>query len=304
MSELGQGAEPDLSQVVKAVLFVLLAILCLDAMSVTVRLLLPRYSALELSAYRNILGILPSLAVMIWVGELRFRGTRLLIRQWPLAILRGFIVALAQVFYYAALGHLPYATIAALGFTSALFVVALSVPVLGEKVGVWRWGAVLIGFAGVLLVLRPGGDTFSLAALLPVGSAFCYALSTMTVRKFDRDVSNALIYLYSALSAAMAAALMAVFTVEFHPIASIADALMILFVGLIGGTAILFLMLGYRMVSPSIVAPFQYFALISALLIGYFMFGEMPIATLFPGVILIVASGLIILWRESRGKRR
>ena len=69
MSELGQGAEPDLSQVVKAVLFVLLAILCLDAMSVTVRLLLPRYSALELSAYRNILGILPSLAVMIWVGE-------------------------------------------------------------------------------------------------------------------------------------------------------------------------------------------------------------------------------------------
>jgi len=291
---------PDRKLVLRAVMFLIVSILFFDAMSIAVRQLLDRFSAQELSAYRNFLGVLPSLVVMVWVGELRLRGTNLRIRQWKLALMRGLIVAAAQLFYYAALGHLEYATVASLGFSGPLFVVAMSVPVLGEKVGLWRWGAVLIGLVGVLLVLRPGSDAFSLAALFPVGAAFCYALSTMTVRKFDTGVSNALIYLYSSLASAAGAALFASVTTEFTPITSWADAGLILFMGLSGGVGVLCLMLGYRLVPPSIVAPFQYFGLISALAVGWFFFNELPVATLFPGVLFIVASGLVILWREGR----
>ncbi len=290
---------PDRSLVLRAVFFLVASILCFDAMSIVVRLLLDRFSAQELSAYRNFLGVLPSLTVMIWAGDLRLRGSRLRIRQWKLALLRGIIVAAAQLFYYAALGHLEYATVASLSFSGPLFVVAMSAPLLGEKVGLWRWGAVLAGMIGVLLVLKPGSDAFSLAALFPVGAAFCYALSTMTVRKFDSGVSNALIYLYSSVAAAGSALLFAVFTTDFSPVTTLADAAMILFMGLAGGVGVLFLMLAYRLVPPSIVAPFQYFGLISALLVGWVFFAELPVTTLFPGVLFIVASGLVILWREG-----
>lgn len=296
-------AEPTRALVLKAILFLLASILFFDAMSIAVRHLLLRYSAQELSAYRNVLGVLPSLIVMIWVGELRLRGSKLKIRQWRLALMRGLIVAAAQLFYYAALGHLEYATVAALSFSGPLFVVALSVPVLGERVGLWRWGAVLAGLVGVILVLKPGSDAFSLAALLPVAAAFCYALSTMTVRRFDADVSNALAYLYSALASAGGAIVFAAITTDFHPVQSLSDAFQILFMGLSGGTGVLFLMLGYRLVPPSIVAPFQYFGLITALAVGYVFFSELPIETLFPGVIFIIASGFIILWREGRERK-
>lgn len=294
------AAAPTREMVFRAVAFILLAILFFDAMSVTVRYLLLRYSAQELSVYRNVLGVIPSLVVMIWVGELKLRGSNLKIRQWKLAMSRGLVVALAQVFYFAALGRLEYATTAALMFTNALFVVALSVPVLRERVGVWRWAAVLIGFGGVLLILRPGSDTFSLAALLPVAAAFCYANSGLIARKIDPEVSTALLYLYSAAAAALGALILAAFTTDFSAIGSAKDAAMILFMGLAGGCGVLSLTLGYRTVPPSIVAPFQYFGLLSAAAIGFLFFGELPLDTLFPGIFLILGSGLLILWREGR----
>ncbi|MFT4717494.1 MAG: drug/metabolite transporter (DMT)-like permease [Paracoccaceae bacterium] len=299
-TDLTTDRQPTRQTVFKAVAFVLLAILFFDAMSIAVRFLLVRYSAQELSVYRNVLGVIPSLVVMIWVGELKLRGTKLKIRQWKMAMARGLVVALAQVFYFAALGRLEYATIAALMFTNALFVVALSVPVLRERVGAWRWGAVLFGFLGVMLILRPGTDTFTLAALLPVAASFCYAIAGLMVRKIDRDVSTALLYLYSAVAAALGALVLALLTTDFTTVDTVKDAGMILFMGLAGGCGVLALTIGYRAVPPSIVAPFQYFGLLSATAIGFLFFGELPLETLFPGILLIIGSGLLILWREGR----
>lgn len=302
MPPLSQASPPSRATVFRAVAFVLLAILFFDAMSITVRFLLHRYSAQELSVYRNVLGIIPSLFVLMWVGALKLKGSNLRIRQWPLAMMRGLVVAFAQVFLFAALGQLEYATIAALMFTNALFMVALSVPVLREHVGAWRWVAVLTGFLGVMLIVRPGSETFSLAALLPVAAAFCYAISGLLARKIDPEVSTALLYLYSAATAAVGALIIAMLTTKFTPVGSFKDAAMILFMGLAGGCGVLVLTLGYRMVPPSIVAPFLYFGLLSATVIGYVFFGELPFETLFPGIFLIVGSGLLILWREGRNR--
>lgn len=287
-------------QALKAVVLLLTAILCFDMMSLLVRVLSARYAPPELSAYRNVLGIVPSLALLVWTGELRLRGSSLKIENWPLAVARGLAVALAQLFFYSALARLELATVATLGQTNALFVVVLSVVLLRERVGPWRVGALVIGFVGVVWILRPGSDAFSPAALLPVGAAACYALSMVTVRMFGPEVSNALLYLYSSAAAAVGAVIMAGLTTEFSAIQSLTDAGLIFTMGIVGGTGVLFMMLAYRMAAPSVLAPFGYFGILSAFFFGWLVFGEAPVGTLFPGVLLIVAAGALIMWRESR----
>jgi len=284
----------------KAVLFLMLAILCFDAMSVLVRLLLPRYSVQELSAYRNVVGVLPSLVLMIYTRELRLRGTVLRITRWRLALLRGGIVAMAQFLLYSGIGYLELATVSALGQTNALFVVLLSVLLLGERVGPWRIFALFLGFAGAIWIIQPGSDAFSLYALYPVGATLCYAVSMVTVRMFGPEVSNGLLYLYSSVAAAAGAFLFAALTTQFTPMASWADMGLILTMSLVGGTGVLFIMLAYRMGPPSLLAPFGYFGILTAFGVGWLFFGEAPIDTLFPGVFLIVGAGAVIMWRENR----
>ena len=283
-----------------AVAFLFAAILCFDMMSILVRLLSVRYAAPELSAYRNVLGIVPSLALLIWTGELRLRGTSLKIENWPLAVGRGLAVALAQLCFYSALARLELATVATLGQTNAMFVVILSVILLRDRVGPWRVAALVIGFVGVVWILRPGSDAFTPAALLPVGAALCYGFAMVTVRKFGPEVSNGLLYLYSSASAAVGAIVLAAFITEFSPIQSWADGGLIFLMGILGGTGVLFMMLAYRMAEPSLLAPFGYFGILTAFFFGWLIFGEAPVGTLFPGVLLIVGAGVLIMWRENR----
>ena len=141
-----QTLEPGRATAIKAVLLLFAALLCFDVMSVLVKVLSPRYAAPELSAYRNVLGIVPSLGLLVWTGELRFRGSSLRIEKWPLAVARGLAVALAQLCFYAALARLELATVATLGQTYSLFVVILSVVLLSERVGPWRIGALQVQF--------------------------------------------------------------------------------------------------------------------------------------------------------------
>ena len=281
-------------------MLLLSAIICFDLMSVLVRFLLDRYSAQELSAYRNVLGIIPSLALLIYTGELRFKGSSLYVEKWPLAFLRGIAVALAQLFFYSAIGVLELATVSALAQTNALFVVLLSIVLLKERVGVWRWSALGLGFVGALMILRPGSDAFSPYAILPIFAAACYAFSMVTVRMFGSDVSNALLYLYSSAAAAVGALILAGLTTDFSAIQSWGDGGLIFAMSIFGGTGVLFMMLAYRMAPPSALAPFGYFGILTAFAFGWLFFREAPVDTLFPGVFLIVAAGALIMWRENR----
>lgn len=287
-------------KILQAVVLLLSAILCFDVMSILVRFLLERYSAQELSAYRNVLGIIPSLALLIYTGELRLKGSHLFIKKWPLALLRGLAIALAQLSFYSALGYLELATVSALAQTNALFVVLLSVILLHERVGIWRWSALGLGFVGALMILRPGDDAFSPYALLPITAAACYAFTMVTVRKFDADVSNALLYLYASVASAVGAVILASLTTDFTPLQSWQDSGLIFTMSILGGTGVLLMMLAYRMAPPSALAPFGYFSLLSAFAFGWLIFGEAPVDTLFPGVLLIVGAGALIMWRENR----
>lgn len=291
------------SNLVRALLVLLLGIVFLDGMSVFIKTLLPRYSALELSAYRNVIGMIPAILLMMWSGELRTNPRKLMIPQWKLAFGRGLMVTAAQLFWYVALGKTEFALVAALGYTMSLFVVILSVPILGERVGIWRCIAVVMGFVGAVWIVRPTADSFNLMALLPLGAALFYALSMVTVRLVDRSVSNALLYLYSAISAAVVNVIVVLATTGFDGIENLHDGIQITVMSLLGGCGVICMLISVRMAEPSLLAPFNYFGLISAFTMGWLVFGEAPFDKIFPGVLFIIGGGLLVLWRENPGKR-
>jgi drug/metabolite transporter (DMT)-like permease len=287
---------------IRAILVCLLAYLCFDLMSVHVRILSVRYSPQELSVYRNVLGVLPSILLLIYTRELSFDIKDYKIKKWKLAFGRGLLVALAQLLFYTALADLELATVSALGQTNTIFIVLIAVIFYGEKVGAWRWSAVIIGFGGAVWIMQPGSNMFTWTAALPIGAAFCYAASMVTLRSFDVSISSAIIYLYSSVAAALGAILLATGTTDFSPIQSISDALLIFSMSLCGGFGVVFLMYAFRQAPASVLAPFSYFGILTAFGLGWIVFDELPLDKLFPGVILIILSGLTILWREERNK--
>jgi len=287
---------------IRAILVCLLAYLCFDLMSVHVRILSASYSPQELSVYRNVLGVLPSILLLMYTRELSFDIKDYKIKKWKLAFGRGLLVALAQLLFYTALADLELATVSALGQTNAIFIVLIAVIFYGEKVGAWRWSAVIIGFGGAVWIMQPGSNLFTWTAVLPIGAAFCYAASMVTLRSFDVSISSAIIYLYSSLAAALGAILLATGTTDFSPIQSMSDALLILSMSLCGGFGVVFLMYAFRQAPASVLAPFSYFGILTAFGLGWIVFDELPLDKLFPGVILIILSGLTILWREERNK--
>ena len=287
---------------IRAILVCLLAYLCFDLMSVHVRILSASYSPQELSVYRNVLGVLPSILLLLYTRELSFDIKDYKIKKWKLAFGRGLLVALAQLLFYTALADLELATVSALGQTNAIFIVLIAVIFYGEKVGAWRWSAVIIGFGGAVWIMQPGSNMFTWTAALPIGAAFCYAASMVTLRSFDVSISSAIIYLYSSIAAALGAILLATGTTDFSPIQSMSDALLILSMSLCGGFGVVFLMYAFRQAPASVLAPFSYFGILTAFGLGWIVFDELPLDKLFPGVILIILSGLTILWREERNK--
>ncbi|WP_347831007.1 DMT family transporter [uncultured Planktomarina sp.] len=287
---------------IRAILVCLLAYLCFDLMSVHVRILSASYSPQELSVYRNVLGVLPSILLLMYTRELSFDIKDYKIEKWKLAFGRGLLVALAQLLFYTALADLELATVSALGQTNAIFIVLIAVIFYGEKVGAWRWSAVIIGFGGAVWIMQPGSNMFTWTAALPIGAAFCYAASMVTLRSFDVSISSAIIYLYSSIAAALGAILLATGTTDFSPIQSMSDALLILSMSLCGGFGVVFLMYAFRQAPASVLAPFSYFGILTAFGLGWIVFDELPLDKLFPGVILIILSGLTILWREERNK--
>ena len=289
-----------LSTTTLAILYSLLAICLFDAMGLIIKRLSPAYTAAELSAYRNVFGLIPSVLVLWGSAEWHRKGRMIRVTQWRLAVTRGVILTVAQLSFYMSLGILSFATASTISYSNALFLVALAVPLLGEKVGVVRWCAVLIGFVGVVMIVDPGRDSFSTSALLPLLAAFCYALVGVTARMIHDDVPTPLINLYSTTIAAIGAFAIVPFFGGFTPLNATSDLIWIAGMGAFGGCAVLLLITAYRMADQSDLAPFSYFGIPIAFVLGWVFFGEAPWSELFPGALLIIFGGLIIIWREQR----
>jgi len=281
----------------------LLSLVFFDLMGLIIKRLSSDYSAAELSAYRNVFGLIPN-AVALWSSQSWHNGgRRLRVRQWTLIGARGLIVTLAQLMFYLSLGRIAFASATTISCSSGLFMTAFAVLLLGERVGLIRWIAVLIGFVGVVMVMGPGRETFALDSLLPLAAAALYALTGVTARLFDEDVPSALVNLYSTAFAVLGSTVLAFFLGGFSPIQNTSDFAWIIAMGLCGGTAVLLLVISFRMTDQSNLAPFSYFGIPMAFIFGWIFFGEAPWRDLFPGSILIVTGGLLVIWRERHRNR-
>ncbi len=283
-----------------AVLMMITAVFLFDVQGAFIKHMGDTYPILQIAFIRNVFGLIPPI-VMLYLSRDWHRGGRSLrIIQWKPALGRGFFLTFAQFCLYTSFVKLELATASSLVFASPLFITAFSILVLKHKVSAWQWSAVIIGFAGILMIVRPGSDIFTPWALLPVAAAAAYALSAVMVRLVDDDVPSSTISLYSTVSTIICSAVLMMTTTGFVDIATLEDGLWLMGTGVVGGSAVLLMIGAYRLTMPSNVTPFEYFGIPFSFIIGWFFFAEAPFATLFPGVLFIAGGGLLIVWRERR----
>ncbi|MCZ7660047.1 MAG: DMT family transporter [Xanthobacteraceae bacterium] len=183
-------------------------------------------------------------------------------------------------------------------FSTPFIVAALSVPLLGEKVGARRWAAICVGFLGVLLVTRPGFGGIHPAAILSVISAFCYALYNIATRAVSRTDSSETSLFYTNLvgAAAMLPVLPFVWTLPKDPFI----VLLMVVVGAFGALGHYLLIIAHRLAPPALLAPFIYTQLVWTGLLGFLVFADVPNQWTLAGAAIVTASGLYILYRERK----
>ena len=227
-----------------------------------------------------------------------YRGQRNILKttQPTLQILRGLLLAVCSLIFYFALKHLPLELYAAISFVSPLFVTALSIPFLGERVGLRRWIAVLIGLLSVLMILRPGGVSFQLAMLLPLGSSLCWAMALVLTRLM-RGSEQALTVLAWSSLVGVAAVFPLVWPVWVTPNASQWTILILL--GVFNGLGQYLVIRAFMLASASLLAPFSYSIIIWSMLIGLIIFNSFPDGITLVGTAILIAAGLYIWHREK-----
>jgi drug/metabolite transporter (DMT)-like permease len=229
-------------------------------------------------------------------------GWRILMPRRPgLQIVRGVFGILSSIFYFSGLVTLSLATAAAISFTAPLVVTALSVPLLGEKVGLHRWAAVAVGFTGAMIIIRPGfGDTAQWGALQLVGSACCGAMYQIITRRLAGQDRAETTNIWSGLVGSAVVCLLVPF-VWRTPIEAESWVLFIA-LGLIGGTGHYLLTKAFERGPASLLSPFNYLQLIGATFTGYVLFRQLPDGWTWVGAAVIVGAGLFIAQRENRRK--
>ena len=193
-------------------------------MGILVRMLGASYPVMQMAALRNLFGVIPSL-LLLWHARQLVSLPRLNHPRFHLInLVRATSVVMAQFCFYTALTKIEFATAAALGFSGPIFITALSVPLLGHHIGTWRWGAVFVGFLGVVTILSPFNDGFSGYMVLPVMAAFCYAVSSILVRFYPPEIPSAAIQFGHQIATCLLASLALFLFVDPEPISSLADA--------------------------------------------------------------------------------
>jgi drug/metabolite transporter (DMT)-like permease len=287
----------------KAIGFKLISALLFAAMSALVRQLGDVAPVGQMVFFRSACAIPPVLLIYAYRGELAtaVRTGR------PFGQLgRGMLSVGGMFTNFSALTRLPLADATAISFASPLITVALAAIVLKEHVRIYRWSAVLVGFAGVIVMLVPHFDSghyavagaaaaATVGSVLALISAFCNAGTVIQTRRLTQSETTSSIVFYFSLVTALAGALTLPFA--WHsPTGS--ELVKLIALGVLGGIAHIFLTESYRHATASVLAPFDYSAMLWALLLGYWVFGELPSALVYVGASIVAGAGLYVIWRE------
>ncbi len=226
-------------------------------------------------------------------------GTLRPVHPWWIT-LRTAAAMLTGVSAFYAFSVLPLAQVYAFIFAAPLLITVLSIPILGEKVGLHRWVAVVLGLTGVLIVLRPGAEPFTLGHLAGLLAATGSALSSVITRKVGAEERSAVMVLYPMLANVVAMGVILPFVYIPMPIEHFGLLAIVAALGFVGASCMI---LAYRAGDAAVVAPMQYSQIIWAALFGLFIFNETPDRFTWIGVGVIVLAGVYVVVRESMGGR-
>jgi len=275
----------------KGIALILLSTVFLGSSDVTAKYLSATLPSIEIAWIRFLTFSLIMVPAMIPASPLFAMRTDRLRFQ----VMRGAALLGSSLFFITGLRFLPIAEASATGFVSPLFVTALSIVFLGEKVGVRRWIATGLGLLGVLIILRPGTSAFHLAAFFPIVSALSWAATLIMTRMMSGREPVITTMTYSALTGVAILTALVPFvwvTPSWH------DILFGIFIGVASTAGQWIVVLAFRYGDASVLAPFSYTQLLWVSILGFFTFGEVPDAWTVTGAAFIVSSGLYIAHRE------
>ena len=245
---------------------------------------------------------------------------RLRSHRATLHLIRGALMFFAFLAFYIALSDISLTLATALFFTAPFFITLLSIPLLGEQVGVKRFVGILVGFIGVLVILRPTTDTFSLTALLPIMAAFFYACCQIMVRFYKMTAPSSIMSLYASVSFLVLGCLAGwifsgitaeadadattVFLLRPWSMPSPIDLLLLIFTGITSAIGFMTSSKAYQLEQASSVAPFEYVMIVWVTILSYLFWGEIPGLQTTIGLLLIIGSGVYVLRREKEKQKR
>ena len=289
----------------KAIGFKLISALLFAALSALVRQLGDVTPVGQLVFFRSACAIPPVLLIYAFRGEFMeaVRTTRVFGQLG-----RGALSVGGMYTNFSALQRLPLADATAISFASPLITVALAAIILKERIRIYRWTAVLVGFVGVIVMLIPHLDfsQYAMAGALSVATigslfalfaAFCNAGTVIQTRRLTQSETTSSIVFYFSLMTALAGLVSLPFA--WHTPTG-GELVMLIGTGVFGGVGHIFLTESYRYAPASVVAPFDYSSMLWALLLGYWLFGELPTALVYIGALIVSGAGLYVIWRERQ----
>jgi len=273
------------------------------------------YALHQIIFIRSLIGLAVTLGFLL---PIEGGYEQLISKRFKLLLVRSGTMIFTNIFIFCALAALPMANAMAIFFTGPLIITILSVPVLGERIGVQRLLAVFVGLLGAILIIRPGGDTFQVASLLPLGAAICYSAMVLMTRKLGVTESASTMVFYLHFIFLIASITMGLaagdgkYVGSSHPATEFLLRAWIwpdlngwMFLSLIGVTFAAggyFVSKAYKSAEASFLAPFEYVSIPMAVFWSFLVWDELPDKIAAIGIGLIISAGLFVAFRESRNK--
>ena len=263
-------------------------------MYVFAKLLSVNHSVIEIAFYRNLIACMPFLILIFGFGHRDI----LVIRSKPTVVgLRALFGSISLMTTFTAFSLMPMADTTVLLFTASLFIPILGVFFLGEQVGPYRWAAVIIGFTGVIIMVQPTGDVYTLGIAVAMVAACMHAALQVVLRYLGRFERPLTVTFYFVVIGTLVTALPLPF-VAVRP--TMAEIPLFFGVGLSGAAAQWLLSTAFHHAPAAIVTVFNYSGIVWATLFGWMIWNEWPLPAVLAGAVVVIASNLLMIWRESR----
>ena len=262
-------------------------------------------SPAQVTFYRFFFQLLSTLPLILMISPRELLRAK---RPWA-NFLRGILHAAASLMFFTAVKYMPLADVFAIYFVEPFMLTIMCAVFLGDKVGFARWAAIIVGFIGAMIVIQPSFEIFGWTSMLPVACAFLFSIY-LFMNKLLGDGDSALVMqTMSGISGTIFMGLVLLIAAPFEsPDFTMSlpgwdhGLFLLIMLGSISGFMHLLIVKAFRMAEVSVLAPFQYFEIISGVALGYMFFADFPTPSKWLGIVIIVASGLFIIWQERSGK--